>query len=96
MTKTLLAAALIAALASPAFARDKPAETSFTRDGETYFYTAVAKTNGVVLNGRYPDGGRFELLVRGDSVTGVSNGAAVSFSLKDAQAKVTQPQLAAR
>ena len=97
MTKTLLAAALFASLAAPAFASEKPVEKSFTRDGETYVYTTVAKANRVVISGvSYPDGGSFELVVRGDNVTGVSGGMPVSFTMKGAQAKLMPEKLAAR
>lgn len=97
MTKTLLAAALVISLAAPAFAGDKPAEKTFTRDGETYVYTSVAKANRVVITGTsYPDGDNFELVVRGDNVTGVSRGVPVSFTVKGAQAKLMPATLAAR
>ena len=97
MTKTLLAAALVISLAAPAFAADKPAEKTFTRDGETYVYTSVAKTNRVVITGTsYPDGGSFELVVRGDNVSGISGGVPVSFTVKGAQAKLMPAALAAR
>ena len=97
MTKPLLAVALIASLATPAFASEKPAEKNFTRDGVTYVYTTVAKTNRVVISGvSYPDGGSFELVVRGDNVTGISSGMPVSFTVKGAQAKLMPEKLAAR
>ncbi|GAA0306961.1 hypothetical protein GCM10009087_16170 [Sphingomonas oligophenolica] len=97
MTKTLLAAALFASLAAPAFASDTPAERTFTRDGETYVYTTQIKTDRVVITGRsHPDGGPFELVVRGDSVTGFSGGIPVSFFMKGVQAKLMPAKLAAR
>ncbi len=97
MLKTLLVATLVVSLTAPAFASDKPEQKTFTRDGETYVYTSVAKTNRVVITGTsYPDGGAFELVVRGDSVTGVSGGVPVSFTIKGAQAKLTPATLAAR
>jgi hypothetical protein len=97
MTKIFLTAALIASLATPALAGDKAAEKSFSRDGKTYVYTSVVKADRVVLSGRrFPEGSAFELVVRGDQVTGVSGGEPVSFSYKNAQAKLTQPQLASR
>jgi opacity protein-like surface antigen len=99
MTKKLFAAAaLVAVLATPAIAADTPAEHSFQRDGETYVYTTVLKADRVILSGRrYPMGGAFELTVRGDHITGVSNGYPVSFTVPGAQAKITPPaQLAAR
>ena len=97
MTKTLLAVALIASLAAPAFAGDKSAQKTFTRDGETYVYTSVAKANRVVISGTaYPEGSSFELVVRGDTVSGVSGGVPVSFTVKDAQAQLMPAKLAAR
>ena len=97
MTKTLLAAALVISLAAPAFAQDKPAQKTFTRDGETYVYTSVAKANRVVISGTsYPDGGNFELVVRGDNVSGISGGMPVSFTVKGAQAKLMPAAMAAR
>jgi hypothetical protein len=97
MTKLFLPIALIASLATPAFAGDKPAEKSFSRDGMTYVYTTTAKADRVVINGRrFPEGSAFQLVVRGDQVTGVSGGEPVSFTYKDAQAKLTAQQLASR
>jgi hypothetical protein len=97
MTKIFLPIALIASLASPAFAGDKPAEKSFSRDGATYVYTTTAKPDRVVISGRrFPEGSAFELVVRGDQVTGVSGGEPVSFFYKNAQAKLTSQQLASR
>jgi hypothetical protein len=97
MTKLFLAAALIASLATPALAGGKQGEKSFSRDGQTYVYTTTAKPDRVVISGRrFPEGSAFELVVRGDQVTGVSGGEPVSFTYKDAQAKLTSQQLASR
>ncbi|WCM29539.1 hypothetical protein NDN01_11920 [Sphingomonas sp. QA11] len=98
MTKTFLAAAaMLAAFSAPAFAKDSAPERRFTRDGQTYVYTMVAKTNRVVISGRrYPSGSAFELTVRGDQVSGISGGEPVSFSVKNAQAKLTPVALASR
>ena len=88
MTKTLLsAAALAVAIATPAIASDRPAQHSFTRDGETYVYTAVAKANHVVLSGRsFPSGGEFHLVVQGDRINGDSDGVRIDFKVPNAQA----------
>ena len=97
MTKIFLPIALIASLATPAFASDKPVEKRFSRDGNTYVYTTTAKPDRVVISGRrFPEGSAFQLVVRGDQVTGYSGGEPVSFTYKDAQAKLTSQQLASR
>jgi hypothetical protein len=97
MTKIFLAAALIASLTAPAFAGEKPVEKRFTRDGLTYIYTTTVKADRVVLAGRSsPLGGDFELVVRGSQVTGVAGGSPVSFTYKNAQAKLTSQQVASR
>ncbi len=97
MIKTLLAAALIASLAAPVLAQDKADEKSFTRDGQTYVYTKTVKPDRIVLRGRrYPSGDGFELVVRGDHITGVSGGTPVSYTIKGAQAKIMPAQLALR
>lgn len=91
MTKFLLsAAALAVAFATPAIAADQSAQHSFTRDGETYVYTAVAKANHVVLTGRsFPSGGEFHLVVHGNRIEGDSDGWQVAFKVPNAQAKIT-------
>ena len=98
MTKTLLAAAaLLATLSTPALAKDQAQPRKFTRDGQTYVYTVAAKSNRVVISGRrFPSGSAFEFAVRGDQVSGVSGGEPVSFTVKDAQAKLTPVARAAR
>ena len=98
MTKTLLAAAaLLATLSTPALAKDQAQTRKFTRDGQTYVYTVAAKANRVVISGRrFPSGSAFEFAVRGDQVSGVSGGEPVSFTVKDAQAKLTPVALASR
>lgn len=94
MFKTFFAAtALLAVTVSPAFAKDGPTKT-FTRDGETYTYKTVVKGDHVVISGRHQSGGAFELNVRGDQVSGISNGVPVSFTVPGAQAKLTATQLA--
>ena len=98
MFKTLLAAATaVAAISSPAFAKDAGPERSFTRDGQTYVYTVVSNGKRVVISGRhYPSGSDFELIVRGDRITGVSGGQPVSFKVPNAQAKLAPTALASR
>ena len=82
MTKSLFAfPALLLAVATPAFANEKPTEISFQRDGVTYVYTKTLKGDHVVLSGYYSGGERFELTVRGDQVTGVVGGGFVSFKM---------------
>jgi hypothetical protein len=98
MTKTLLAAAaLIAAISTPAFAKDAAPQRKFTRDGQTYIYTMVSKANRVIINGRrYPSGSAFELIVRGSQIDGYSGGEPVSFTVPNAQAKLMPTALASR
>jgi phosphate-selective porin len=88
MTKTLFAsAALLLATVAPALADEKPTEISFQRDGGTYVYTMTEKAGSVILNGRFPTGDRFELIVRGNHVTGIVDGKYVSFNMPRARAK---------
>ena len=99
MTKTLFAsAALLLAATVPAFADEAPTQISFKRDGETYVYTKTQKADRVILTGhRYPSGVAFEFTVRGDWVTGTSDGVPVSFTMPAARAKVSpSPEVAAR
>jgi hypothetical protein len=101
MTKTFFAsAALLLVTAAPAFAGEKPTEITFQRDGETYTYTKTEKDGLVILKGRFPTGDRFELIVRGDKVTGTIDGVYaprdISFSMPLAPAKPGAAELAAR
>uniref|UniRef100_UPI0035CA71A6 hypothetical protein n=1 Tax=uncultured Sphingomonas sp. TaxID=158754 RepID=UPI0035CA71A6 len=96
MIKTLFAAtALLAVTVSPAFAKDSATKT-FTRDGETYSYKTIDKGDHVLISGRRQSGSAFELDVRGDQVTGNSGGVPVSFTVRDAQKKLTGTELASR
>ncbi len=89
MLKTVFAAtALLAATVSPALAKDGASHT-FTRDGETYTYKTIDKGDHVLISGRRQSGSAFELNVRGDQVTGVSGGVPVSFTVPNAQSKLT-------
>jgi hypothetical protein len=89
MLKTFFAAAaLLAATVSPALAKDGSSHT-FTRDGETYTYKTIDKGDHVLISGRRQSGSAFELNVRGDQVTGVSGGVPVSFTVPNAQSKLT-------
>jgi hypothetical protein len=97
MTKTFFAsAALLLVTAAPTFADEKPAEISFQHDGETYTYTKTEKDGLMILNGRFPTGSRFELIVRGKDVTGTVDNTYISFSLPRAAAKPGAAELAAR
>ena len=93
MFKTLFAATALLAAASPAFANDA-AQRTFTRDGDTY--TTVNKGKYVVISGRAASGGTFQLQVRGDHITGYSRGVPVSFTIPNAQAKLTKTDIAFR
>ena len=101
MIKTFFAsAALLLVTAAPAFAGEKPTEITFQRDGETYTYTKTEKAGMVILRGRFPTGNRFELIVRGNKVTGTVDGmyfsSDISFSMPLAPAKPGAAELAAR
>jgi hypothetical protein len=98
VTKFLFsAAALVAAFATPAIAADQPTGHRFTRDGETYFYTAVAKANRVVLSGRsFPSGSQFHLVVQGNRINGDADGVPVDFKVPNAQAMITPMAVVAR
>jgi hypothetical protein len=97
MTKTFFAsAALLLITAAPAFAGEKPAEISFQRDGETYTYTKTEKDGLLILNGRFPTGNRFKLIVRGNDVTGTVDGLQISFSMPPAPTKAGTAEVAAR
>lgn len=97
MTKTFFAsAALLLITAAPAFAGEKPAEISFQRDGETYTYTKTEKDGLMILNGRFPTGNRFKLIVRGNEVTGTIDGLHISFSMPPAPTKPGAAEVAAR
>ena len=81
MLKSIVtAAAVIVATAAPAFADTVSDARTFTRDGETFTYTQVAKDDHVDIDGRNLDSGEtFHLVVRGKRVAGVANGKPVSF-----------------
>jgi hypothetical protein len=97
MTKTFFAsAALLLVTAAPAFADEKPTEITFQHDGETYTYTKTEKAGLVIINGRFPTGSRFKLIVRGDEVTGTIDGLHVSFSMPPAPTKPGAAEVAAR
>jgi len=82
MIKTFFAsAALLLVTAAPAFAGEKPTEITFQRDGETYTYTKTEKAGMVILRGRFPTGNRFQLIVRGNKVTGTVDGVYVSYPI---------------
>ena len=90
MRSFLLGTALFAAaFASTAATAGEPTRR-FTRDGETYAYTISAKGNRVVLTGICETtGASFELIVRGDRVSGVAAGVPVSFRVAEAQATLS-------
>jgi hypothetical protein len=81
MRKSIVtAAAVLVATAAPAFADTVSDARTFTRDGETFSYTQVAKDDHVDIDGQnLTSGGTFHLVVRGKRVAGVANGVPVSF-----------------
>ena len=61
-------------------AAETPATHSFTRDGQTYVYTSATMGSRQVIDGYSANtGSRFHLIVRGNAVSGESDGRAVSF-----------------
>ncbi len=85
------ALATVVALTATTAAVAADAEHSFTRNGQTYVYTAVDKGDSVVLSGRQlASGSAFHLVVRGDTITGQSDGVPVSFRKEGAQAAVSR------
>jgi len=95
MTKFLSAAVLLATLATPAFAKDAPDSKRFTRDGETFVYTATTEGDATILSGRSASGRDFRLVVRNGYVTGKSGGIPVSFSVP-AHAPIAGTEVASR
>jgi hypothetical protein len=79
-TAAILAAAAAALISTMGMAADREQQT-FTRNGHTYVYNTVTKADGrTVIDGREAgSSNRFRLLVRGNRVTGSSNGFPVSF-----------------
>lgn len=81
---SVVAASLVASLAVPALA-ETPDSGSFSHGGYTYVYKMEQVGEAKVISGRrYPGGSAFSLRVRGDEVSGVSNGVPVSFNVSDA------------
>jgi len=98
MLKSIVtAAALVAASAVPAFADTVTDARTFTRDGETFSYTQVAKDDHVDIDGRnLTSGGTFHLVVRGKRVAGVANGVPVSFFVPAKSATMNGKEVALR
>ena len=98
MLKSIVTTAIfLTATAVPAFADPAPAARTFTRDGETFSYTQVAKEDHVDIDGRnLTSGGTFHLVVRGKRVAGVANGTPVSFFIPEKSVPMSATELAAR
>ncbi|QNA86748.1 hypothetical protein G4G27_03205 [Sphingomonas sp. So64.6b] len=99
VTVSLLIASLSVSLMTPAAAStaDESSKRSFTRDGETYVYTATEKDDHLLLVGHsYPSGSSFRLVVRGDHVSGRAGGQPVSFVAKAPRTPVASNELASR
>lgn len=79
--KIFTVAAFATVIATPALAADTSVR-SFVRDGVSYSYRTIEKDGVTVLQGT-GDNRDFRLEVRGNKVTGVSNGERVAFSLSD-------------
>jgi hypothetical protein len=60
-------------------------EQSFVHEGSTYVYTSKMNDGRQVIDGhRFPSGQTFHLVVRGDRVSGTSNGVPVAFKTAEA------------
>lgn len=88
---TVAIAAAAAALISTVGIAGAPEQQTFTRDGRTYVYTTATNDDGrTVIEGRQVGSAtRFRLLVKGDRVTGYSNGFPVSFRAPQAAGATT-------
>ena len=77
---TILAAASTALISTVGIAADTQ-EQRFTRDGRTYVYTTAAVEDGrtLIVGRETSTNSRFRLLVKGDRVTGYSDGRPVRF-----------------
>ena len=98
MLKSIVtAAAVIVATAAPAFADTVGDARTFTRDGETFSYTQIAKDDHVDIDGRnLTSGGTFHLVVRGKRVAGIANGVPVSFFVPANSAMTDDKEVALR
>jgi hypothetical protein len=80
MTRLMFAAAALAVVATPAFAKEE--KGSFTRDGVTYNYRLADKGDYTVITGSaFPGSRNFRLVVRGNRVTGHNEGTPVAFTV---------------
>ncbi len=99
MRKTLaiLAAAAAALTSTIGMAHAPEGQQRFTRDGQTYVYTAAKGTGAMqVIDGRSSTGSTFHLVVRGDRVSGTAGGMPVSFRLADVQSSAAGVEISAR
>lgn len=95
MLLTISATAAVLA-GSPAIAGES-AETRFEHDGYTYVYKAEETKGRKVITGRrYPGNAVFRLVVKGDRVSGLSDGRPVSFKLSDVRRLGETERLASR
>jgi len=91
------ATALVLLSAAPAFADTASDARTFTRDGQTFTYTKVAKADHVAIDGRnLTSGETFHLVVRGKRVSGVSSGVPVSFFVPTKTAGMDDAVIASR
>lgn len=90
LSKSIVGAALAAAIVTPAFAEDA-AKERFTHEGYTYVYKVKETKTGQVISGRrYPDAVAFNLSVKNGKVSGNSGGQSVAFNVQDAQGAAAQ------
>ncbi|MDB5662794.1 MAG: hypothetical protein JWM38_1639 [Sphingomonas bacterium] len=82
MTKFVALALLAAAITTPAFAATDaaPAETSFTRDGRTYFVKETDMGAYTLIAGRDSTGRTFNFRLTGQRVTGHYNNEYMEFT----------------
>lgn len=78
--RTLIIAASTALISTVGIASET-VEQRFTRDGRTYVYTTTAVPDGrtLIVGRELATSSRFRLLVKGDKVSGYSDGRPVRF-----------------
>lgn len=98
MRKTItIVAAAAAALTSTIGMAAERVEQRFVHEGRTYVFTTRQVGDRQVIDGRnYPHGSTFHLVVRGDTVSGMSGGVPVSFKTRAATGAAAGIQVAAR
>ena len=84
MTKFVAFALIGAAFSAPAFAAPAANETSFTRDGETYYVTTADMGRYTRISGHDARGHTFDFRQTGTRVTGYYDDSYVEFAAPEA------------